>query len=325
MSSSEERVALLKSAVDRITKLTPEEYERETNVALDREALTPYPVTLFDQESAGLLRSKVNNFPFDARRNTYNSLAQIQLRSFYGNAVLPFYASQFPLLRERDDLTDLEVDVVLAPLLTVSVAEALRLYPRARNVIDRQRSSLDELATRSKLLVSNLESLFDWSFAYRKSALELIGLADDYDRRRGEVSGQMYSIRSKVINDELGKLVDKVKKAESNFLLAQRRHTELFRREVAERKRAIDLLTNYLSGTLLRVGGNLNQIQPRYDVSVQGTPFESKIGQLIPLYRRLRTLLIQHRLLRPLVDQIIQHVRVSPDLNKNNFLLRKYF
>lgn len=312
-------------ATKRAVDLPPTDLERRSYAYVDRSALTPYPSAAFNSETGGLNRAATNVFPNDRARYTHAFLAQVQTESYYREHALPQLANAFPLLRERDDFTDLQIDVTLAPLLTVSVAEALAIYPRARNVLDRQRSELDELTARSKLLVNNLESLFAWSFRFRRDGMTLIALSDEYDQRRDTINGQAYSIRSKVINDELRDLIDKVKKAEANFNHAKRRHAELFRREVAERKRAIDLLTNYLSGTLFRVGANLNQINPRYDVSVRGTPFESRIAQLIPLYRRLRAQLIQHRLLRPLVDQIVQYVRSSPDLNQDNFLLRKYF
>lgn len=280
-----------------------------------REQLTPYPAKLF--ESKRLTRDSVSIFPRDSARFDEATRSQTIVDNYW-RRVLHESIERSPLLRTYD-IDTFDVDVTLAPLLHVTLAESLATHS---DLVSEQDREYEATAKKARLLISNMDSLYHWAMHYCNSALTLVRLFDENTQRTRQLDEVRYSNRVRVLEEERVRLDALARRAEINYERTLDRYRRAFARELNEREKIVDLLTNYLSGTLFRFRGNPNYIEPRKPVTFDRMDVKYRIESLIPYYRKLRLMLIERSMLKSLVTSLNEYSTVTSNVNP---LVKEYF
>lgn len=291
-----------------------------------RETLTEYPSQLFVEEKIDgdettktkrLTRDSVLFFPRDQRRFNDAVASQVSL-SRYWDHVLSSLVGRSPVLRSYP-IDTFEVDKVLVPLLHVTLSDAIVMSDVP---LSRQNIEYESTARRMRLLVSNMDSLYHWAMHYCNSALTIVRLSDSNLQRARQLDETRYSNRVRELKAERVRLDALLRRAEINYEQAMNRYKVAFARELNEREKIVDLLTNYLSGTLFRIRGNVNYIEPRKPVNIDRNDVRRRIESLIPFYRKLRLMLLERSMLQRLVAGLTEYSSVSGNTNP---LVKEYF
>lgn len=286
-----------------------------------RETLTEYPSQLFvgSGTSKRLTRDSVLFFPRDVKRYD-NAVASQTSLTRYWRHVLSMLVGRSPLLRLYD-IDTFEVDTILVPLLHVTLSDSLAM---AKVPLSEQNVDYDTISRKMRLLVSNMDSLYHWAMHYCNSALTIVRLSDDNLQRARYLDETRYSNRVRELEKERVRLDALLRRADINYERALERYKVAFARELSEREKIVDLLTNYLSGTLFRFRGNTNYIEPRKPVNIDRNDLRRRVESLIPYYRKLRMMLLERSMLQRLVATLTEYSSSIAGTNDNS-LVKKYF
>lgn len=284
-----------------------------------RESFNQYVPLLF--RNRRLTKDDVTYFPRDSRRFE-ETIRWSEIMANYWTNSLSSLVRLGPYFQRVSDTSDVIVDKLLVPLLHYSLGDALR---DSSAYIRQNIRSRDQLLKRARLLVEDLDSIYSSATDFCLVAGKFVRLQSETDELRMSLEAERYSQRVQLLREENERLRALVLRAETLYENTLARYRSRFQREIDERERVIEVLTNYLSGTLFRVGSNPNYIEPRYDVNIRGTSLQRRIEHLLPLYRRLRRVLLEMNLLRPLVVNLVANVRGNEATLAENPLLAKYF
>lgn len=282
-----------------------------------RETLTAYPPRLFANGGARLSRDSFSVFPRDNDRFDAAIASQVSLQRYW-RLVASSLIDSSPSLRLYD-IDTFEVDTILVPLLSVALHDSL---PIAEIPLSTQRDEYEALSRKMRLVVSNMDSLYHWAMSYCNNALILVRLSDDNLRRVRQLDETRYSNRVRALDEERVRLDALLRRAEIDYEHALNRYRTTFARELSEREKIVDVLTNYLSGTLFRVR-NPSYVEPRHPVRFERGDVQRRVESLIPYYRKLRMMLIERGMLQKL---IVELRRYAAESNANhNPLVERYF
>lgn len=278
---------------------------------LDRKYFKEYG-TLFADRGRRLNREDVNLVPRDGE--AFERFVR-QYGDFddYWRVALYRLADGSLYLRPRD-YSSVRLDDIVVPYFYHGIDSLLESLGEQSFG---QRELLEDRAKRYRTLVQMLKDVFYNLHSVISAMNKYILLTGELDKIVF-VDVSEYRRRNQMIEAETKKLQEQIDLLNQQYDAYNKLYSQRFQREIIARRQVVRSLTSLLSGAIFKTGTSPYEILPRIPLD---ETVESRLGDLMRLYRKFRDLLDRKRIRAQMMKKITDHrQQYQKDMNGSTLL-----